>query len=71
MLTTETDVASPLWPAADWQALAAARLALRDDRFTYVEVPYFYGSVGSIQVAAVTRHGSVVAAVQAFQSTPA
>ena len=24
MLNTETDVASPLWPAADWQALAAA-----------------------------------------------
>jgi probable rRNA maturation factor len=27
MLTTETDAASPLWPAADWAALAAAAVA--------------------------------------------
>ena len=27
MLVTETDVASPLWPAADWPALAAAAIA--------------------------------------------
>ncbi|MBC7520614.1 MAG: rRNA maturation RNase YbeY [Sandarakinorhabdus sp.] len=27
MLTTETDVASPLWPAADWESLAAAAVA--------------------------------------------
>lgn len=27
MLTIETDVASPLWPAADWEALAAAAVA--------------------------------------------
>ena len=27
MLTTETDVAAPSWPAADWDALAAAAVA--------------------------------------------
>jgi probable rRNA maturation factor len=27
MLLTETDVASPLWPAADWPALAAAAVS--------------------------------------------
>ncbi len=27
MLTTETDIASALWPAADWQALAAVAVA--------------------------------------------
>ena len=27
MLNTETDVASPLWPAADWEAIAAAAVA--------------------------------------------
>ncbi len=27
MLTTETDVASPAWPAADWEELAAAAVA--------------------------------------------
>ncbi len=27
MLTTETEVASPHWPAADWEALAAAAVA--------------------------------------------
>ena len=50
MLTTETDVASPLWPAADWESLAAAAVAA-----ALAETPHGHLGDGPVTVEVSVR----------------
>jgi probable rRNA maturation factor len=50
MLTTETDLASPLWPAADWPALGAAAIAA-----ALAQTPYAGLAAASVSVEVSIR----------------